>query len=977
MNHGVQRGGGGQRGKRGLGRLPPGPRGGRPTRLPRGPSSSVPLNPSGLSPDELSTAELGGGAPHYLVPLAHLADFERKTLTAASHFHGVVRNELGVFVVFNADRNALLRIPRPESRHHYRPALHATSWMSVRRVFLACGPRYPIFDGDLVGVLDISLRSLPTVKKQMETGLGWAMSWTVVERWANLEGFLNRVAVTLRWRVGQISPAPNCGTMQARPITFGYSDSFATEEELANAVARSRDAFVPLLGAIAIFFLALDGSVERASWRSTVMEALHMPHRLMDSLEAVVERLLRNPAGMILDFTLENPHELDWLFSLLVNDTVSIHLPLYFFLGQGNEAVNRATHVEAFPSMRKIHLSVQDTIRVLNELPLVEVASKEYVFVPWNMRQFGTIPNPEYYETLDSPQRQFPPVDPHSGQKPGEDYKDFFARRTVRNKRRLAAETPQQQQSRLQRERGALSHAAPGKKGARVFIWEEKEKFWICRLLQRNEVEDEWDDFAQSQRIYDSFSNEWDLCLPLDPTAVVSYSDDDDDDDDFGFGFYRNPPAAAHPTEFRQDCDPTDDFEGELPAGLSVEVQSALSNASAILGQVDMYNRGTDEEQPWKTTPVFVAEHNPTRAILEYRVGFIGDTPGTFPEMEMARLQVSAHFVGDAGSSTAMPISNSVRALLHVLNKAKCVKDMPSGLFDLSDENTANEIWSKSGVIVAVTAPMSEKAYRSTGYLLQPRTQEGAFDRQILLFSATTVLHIVRLRCSSWNELIGHLYHLGAEFIIGIEASSFLPSSYRPELFRCGSLGVRPEGYVPSRGDLSKYWELLSRFLHSPRGRLALQAGGIVARLARLIIDDPELDLRTEFVDVEIAEECLKFNDTSFYYHALTKEEEDLVLGVYSIEMNQLHSGARNGHQEKRVSWWPQAGAFFSSGLSVGWWTPDCERWFQDILLEMEQNRAVLLNNTRWKDRIRGYSAAWRLSKNLDAVHADFLADIG
>ena len=43
----------------------------------------------------------------------------------------------------------------------------------------------------------------------------------------------------------------------------------------------------------------------------------------------------------------------------------------------------------------------------------------------------------------------------------------------------------------------------------------------------------------------------------------------------------------------------------------------------------------------------------------------------------------------------------------------------------------------------------------------------------------------------------------------------------------------------------------------------------------------------------------------------------------------------------------------------------------------MAENKAVVLNNTRWKDRIRGYSAVLRLSKNLDAVCADFLTNIG
>ncbi|KAJ7202402.1 hypothetical protein GGX14DRAFT_370557 [Mycena pura] len=231
-------------------------------------------------------------------------------------------------------------------------------------------------------------------------------------------------------------------------------------------------------------------------------------------------------------------------------------------------------------------------------------------------------------------------------------------------------------------------------------------------------------------------------------------------------------------------------------------------------------------------------------------------------------------------------------------------------------------------------------------------------------------MDLIRRRCSTWAEIISNLYDLGAPFHIAVEESSFAPSSYQPGLFRCRSLGVRPEAYRPDWYDFRAYWDLLERFLRSPRGRLALQAGGVVARLARMIINDSELELRSDHVDVETAEEQVKSGATALYYHLLTQEEEDLVLGVYCIEMS-------TGHQEKRVSWWPQAGAFFSSGMNVGWWTPDCERWFQGILREMAENKAVVLNNTRWKDRIRGYSAVLHLSKNLDAVCADFLTNIG
>ncbi|KAJ6454736.1 hypothetical protein C8R47DRAFT_997060, partial [Mycena vitilis] len=204
-------------------------------------------------------------------------------------------------------------------------------------------------------------------------------------------------------------------------------------------------------------------------------------------------------------------------------------------------------------------------------------------------------------------------------------------------------------------------------------------------------------------------------------------------------------------------------------------------------------------------------------------------------------------------------------------------------------------------------------------------------------------------------------------------------------------LGVRPEEYKPDRHDLRQYLHLLDRFLRSPRGRLALQAGGIVARLARLVVEDARLELIAEDVDVETAEGYFSRGETKVFHHCLTGEEEDLILGVYSIKMSeffysltsvfelannpldQLNHVDASGHQEKRVSWWPQAGAFFNSDLNVGWWSPDCESWFQSVLREFANDKAVVLNNARWAKRIRGYNAALRATKNLDTVCADFL----
>ncbi|CAK5282763.1 unnamed protein product [Mycena citricolor] len=861
---------------------------------------------------------------HCLIPIAHLDAIEKESLPPSAYFHGVIRNEIGVFVVFNADSPALFDIPRPHKDSDACPALYSTSWASYSRAYLCCGPRRPIFDGDLLSVLDIDSRSLPTSKTTSSSGSQWSLSSDLVEKWSGLEGFLCKVVTALRSEVQGLVPAGI--VLHAKPAAHGYLNTYDVEEDLLRAVYHSRDVFTPLLAAIALHFVALDGSNQNTSWRTRLIQQLNLQHRLLDSLE-----------------------ECRLALGLLINGTAVINPPIYLFLGKGEEAVKLASRLEVFPSMQNIQLNVQASIRALNQSPPNPVSVLKYVFAPRIMRRDGVFINPEYYETLERRRQQFPPVEAHSGQKEGESFTEFFARRKAR---KLAEESPKQLQTRLQRENAARSQNCPGRKGARVFMWEQTEGFYIRRLVQRNCVEDEWSDFAPSQRVYDSFSNKWDLCSPLDPVARAEPSDDNDNDnDDFADIYGREAPLQAG------------DFDAEMPDGLPPQVQSTLGNTTAVLQNLDTYHKENREDIQLLNAPIVdVADRNPVRATLEYRVGFTGEPreprdldelkrpERTFDDSELMDVGLCRRFLGYAGSSRPQPLSHAARALMLALKGTKRVNDLPPDLFDLADNALQLNVWSKKGVELFVWRRLSGPAHCMFVYVLHP-AEEGSTGRKLYVSDATTAIQVARLRCSTWAALISCLFDLGCEFHIVTEASTFAASSYRPDQYRCRSLGVRPEDYNPDEQDRLIYWDMMRSFLLSPRGRLALQAGGIIARLARLVIEDAELELRSHL--------------------SMSGPPRNA-----SIEMNQLDPNARNGHQEKRISWWPQAGAWYSSGLSVGWWTPDCESWFQGILDEMKTNKAAVINNTNWKQRIRGYSAAGKLAKNLEAVHADFIATL-
>ncbi|THG92534.1 hypothetical protein EW145_g8683, partial [Phellinidium pouzarii] len=123
------------------------------------------------------------------------------------------------------------------------------------------------------------------------------------------------------------------------------------------------------------------------------------------------------------------------------------------------------------------------------------------------------------------------------GQYEGETWQEFFARRAQSNKKRLENETPERRIQRERREKAAEEKQVPGKRGARVYEWLESETsagVLVRMAVSRASVEDTWDNYRVSQKCYDGFHDEWDLCDEFDP-APRNYgppTDEFDKDDD-------------------------------------------------------------------------------------------------------------------------------------------------------------------------------------------------------------------------------------------------------------------------------------------------------------------------------------------------------------------------------------------------------------------------------------------------------------
>ena len=146
---------------------------------------------------------------------------------------------------------------------------------------------------------------------------------------------------------------------------------------------------------------------------------------------------------------------------------------------------------------------------------------------------------------------KIPPPHPRSWQKYGETPFQFLEHMKEVCAVHMASESATQKQRRENRERAQKSHPAPGtsSKAPLVFYWQEDDntRFRLRTSVSRNAVEELWDRYSNSQRVYDSYYNEWDVCSEFDPDVdPPGVYDDDEGLDDFYMGNTVDAPADPH-----------------------------------------------------------------------------------------------------------------------------------------------------------------------------------------------------------------------------------------------------------------------------------------------------------------------------------------------------------------------------------------------------------------------------------------------
>ncbi|KAG2141207.1 uncharacterized protein EDB93DRAFT_1089504 [Suillus bovinus] len=175
---------------------------------------------------------------------------------------------------------------------------------------------------------------------------------------------------------------------------------------------------------------------------------------------------------------------------------------------------------------------------------------------------------------------------------------------------------------------------------------------------------------------------------------------------------------------------------------------------------------------------------------------------------------------------------------------------------------------------------------------------------------------------------------------------------------RTYSLGYKCPTFTPVYADYVVYEQYRHEFMNQPHARAALLHGGLVWQLALHSIGFDALPSAINGISQEAVPFglMLSVNGQTYFDNELLEEEVDFICGTYHI--------CDNARNVAKISWWPRPQAWATSGLNVGFWSTQCEQWFQkhldNIRDGVSQNRHMstndinsLMTSSQWKTSIK------------------------
>lgn len=458
----------------------------------------------------------------------------------------------------------------------------------------------------------------------------------------------------------------------------------------------------------------------------------------------------------------------------------------------------------------------------------------------------------------------------------GEDWMAFLERKAKQQEAQKEREDDRSRQARSSRERDAASQRVPGRQGAHVFQWIENEAGRLVRTrVHRREVEDAWPLYAATQRIYNGFDNEWDLCTEFHEPGVPEIDEDDGDYDDSTF-----------PGEER-----------------NATVEGGHAHSESIYDE-DL--RKTYALRKTSTHPEIVFKED-LKSVLRSRYGY-WETRGDLdfpdflgPKLSFDKARKILLEEKSRTDSEGTSVSLFVAFLSHRDKGSDEAKvSVPGRFWDLDPSNVSHRYlhWNRRSDLILTRKTLRREAVvhgegvevETDLWFIEDRSRTESWILAVEL--ASSVVQILR------NEMWGSTRWDWANQLLerGMAFQTLGTTGRKPYNGKSKTLamGWRPHNFIPKMAiDYVAYVAKRDDFLSGPRGRAALLRGGIVWRLAKDVVKRSTVVVGPCRPEYEAPKLVFKGrSDGRFMYDDdLTEEETDLICGVYRVHTGKLNCG--------------------------------------------------------------------------------------
>ncbi|KAG1901221.1 uncharacterized protein F5891DRAFT_1187916 [Suillus fuscotomentosus] len=816
-----------------------------------------------------------------------------------------------------------------------------TCWAYGARLWFPLIPLNPSFDGPIFGCLNHSRFSLHT---EVDNQGKHVLHRDIRGKWADLEQKL----LWCQERLGAGLLIPWGTKLPRAPTTYGYQRSHA-DANLAKKVAiRSRNAFLLIATTCSWHIMSHHHHGSNRAWMAILTDDPHHPIPAEWVLE--LSRSFQAQLPMFEKFSIPIWVCFPQNVSAAVNSSLCHYIP-------SAAAITRAT--EQWDQKHDNAWGQLDD-STWGQPEESQNAPKWDDALGWaqnsGAQPVSNVPEP-HTDSL------FPTPQPHSGQKRGEDWKAFFARRCEENKRKEETETPARQQSRQSRERVAMNHSIPGKSStAVVFEWQPNDEFGgFCQRvrLTKAEIPTTWMSYSTSTRVYDSFRNQWDLCDVLDPSSVP---DGDWEEDHFPLALAPSEPTPAPPppppplSSFMRDIET---YFGCYEVAPSAQYTRNVERFMSILHFHLGYRLAASTSTPRGRSTTFNDwTHKMQWAHL---CKLVGDDPTNITSIPDTQKHVITCFIGYL---VTLPQSQ--------------LSDIPPDLWDLGPNSSLSVL----------------NAHIRVSYAQQPKQRfyiiellsSNLVPWKLAVPDAITVVMCLRHDWGSdITKIVCNLLEKGIAIKM-LQPISVPPHAWHPLMeLHTYSLGHvfspkdrRLPHFRPVYADYIVYKQHRHKFMNQPCARVALLHGGLIWRLA---LHSLSFNVLPSVLD-GISRQAVPFglmldiNGQTYFDDELSEEEVDFMCGMYHVHTN-------DGNVEI-VSWWPRPQAWAVSGLNVGFWSSQCESWFQSCLDNIRQGVSRKrhkstndanspMTGTQWKGSLKFNLGTSKMMKNVNAACCSFL----